>query len=137
VFWQVGSSATLGTTSVMKGNILAFASITVTTGAAVEGRLLARSGAVTLDSNTITIPSSVLSVVSQSSARLQSSAVLQSAALPAGPYTDAAGQSVNLESETITVPMSGAMQFYRIRAGTALTITGITISGSNVVITHN
>jgi hypothetical protein len=68
---------------------------------------------------------------------LQSSAVLQSAALPAGPYTDAAGQSVNLESETITVPMSGAMQFYRIRAGTALTITGITISGSNVVITHN
>ena len=137
VFWQVGSSATLGTTSVMKGNILAFASITVTTGAAVEGRLLARSGAVTLDSNTITIPSSVLSVVSQSSARLQSSAVLQSAALPAGPYTDAAGQSVNLESKTITVPMSGAMQFYRIRAGTALTITGITISGSNVVITHD
>src|ERR1043166_5940078 len=34
VFWQVGSSATLGTTSVFKGNILAFASITVTTGAA-------------------------------------------------------------------------------------------------------
>src|SRR4029434_6964547 len=52
-FWQVGSSATLGTTSVMKGNILALASITVTTGAAVEGRLLARTAAVTLDSNTV------------------------------------------------------------------------------------
>src|SRR6185503_12328550 len=51
VFWQVGSSATLGTGSVLKGNILALASITVTTGAAVEGRLLARTGAVTLDSN--------------------------------------------------------------------------------------
>src|SRR5438094_10050402 len=53
VFWQVGSSATLGTGSVFKGNILALASITVTTGAAVEGRLLARTAAVTLDSNII------------------------------------------------------------------------------------
>src|SRR5436309_3193290 len=53
VFWQVGSSATLGTGSVFKGNILALASITVTTGATVEGRLLARTGAVTLDSNII------------------------------------------------------------------------------------
>jgi hypothetical protein len=51
IFWQVGSSATLGTNSVFKGNILALASITVTTGAAVEGRLLARTGAVTLDAN--------------------------------------------------------------------------------------
>jgi hypothetical protein len=56
VMWQVGSSATLGTGSVFKGNILASASITVTTGATVEGRLLARTAAVTLDSNSITIP---------------------------------------------------------------------------------
>jgi hypothetical protein len=56
VFWQVGSSATLGTGSVFKGIILASASITVTTGAAVEGRLLAQTGAVTLDSNIIAIP---------------------------------------------------------------------------------
>jgi hypothetical protein len=56
IFWQVGSSATLGTGSVFKGNILASASITATTGATVEGRLLARTAAVTLDSNTITIP---------------------------------------------------------------------------------
>jgi tetrahydromethanopterin S-methyltransferase subunit B/cytoskeletal protein CcmA (bactofilin family) len=53
VFWQVGSSATLGTFSVFKGNILALASITVATGAAVEGRLLARTAAVTLDANII------------------------------------------------------------------------------------
>jgi hypothetical protein len=53
VFWQVGSSATLGTGAVFKGNILALASITVATGAAVEGRLLARTGAVTLDANII------------------------------------------------------------------------------------
>jgi hypothetical protein len=56
VFWQVGSSATLGTSSVFKGNILALASITVTTGVTLEGRALARTGTVTLDSNTITIP---------------------------------------------------------------------------------
>jgi hypothetical protein len=41
---------------VFKGNILAMASITVTTGASVEGRLMARTGAVTLDSNVILIP---------------------------------------------------------------------------------
>jgi hypothetical protein len=54
VFWQVGSSATLGTNSVFKGNILALTSIAITTGANLEGRALARNGAVTLDTNTIT-----------------------------------------------------------------------------------
>jgi type VI secretion system secreted protein VgrG len=57
VFWQVGSSATLGTTTAFEGNILALASITLDTGATVlDGRLLAETGAVTLDSNTITAP---------------------------------------------------------------------------------
>ena len=56
IFWQVGSSATLGTTSVFKGNILALTSITLRNGAALEGRLLARNGAVTLDTATITLP---------------------------------------------------------------------------------
>ena len=54
VFWQVGSSATLGTNSVFKGNILALTSITITTGVNLEGRALARNGAVTLDSDVIT-----------------------------------------------------------------------------------
>src|ERR1043166_4796266 len=53
IYWQVGSSATLGTISVVKGNILALASITLQTGATLEGRALARTGAVTLDSNTV------------------------------------------------------------------------------------
>jgi Ice-binding-like/Bacterial Ig-like domain len=53
VFWQVGSSATLGTNSVFKGNIMALTSITLTTGADLDGRALARNGAVTLDTNTI------------------------------------------------------------------------------------
>jgi choice-of-anchor A domain-containing protein/uncharacterized repeat protein (TIGR01451 family) len=53
VFWQVGSSATLGTYSVFKGNILALTSITITTGVNLQGTALARNGAVTLDSDTI------------------------------------------------------------------------------------
>ena len=56
VFWQVGSSATLGTSSTFRGTILALTDITVTTGVTVEGRLLARNGAVTLDSDTISRP---------------------------------------------------------------------------------
>ncbi|MGA7886254.1 MAG: ice-binding family protein [Acidobacteriaceae bacterium] len=54
VFWQVGSSATLGTGSVFNGNILAMASITVTTGVTLNGSALARTGAVTLDDDVIT-----------------------------------------------------------------------------------
>jgi hypothetical protein len=61
VFWQVGSSATLGTTTAFTGNILALASITVTTGVTVTGRTLARTGAVTLDSNAITAPAQATS----------------------------------------------------------------------------
>lgn len=53
VFWQVGSSATLGTNSIFQGNILALVSVTLNTGANVTGRVLARNGAVTLDANTI------------------------------------------------------------------------------------
>lgn len=56
IFWQVGTSATLGSTSVFKGTILADQSISVNTGAVVEGRLLARIAAVTLKGNTIVKP---------------------------------------------------------------------------------
>jgi hypothetical protein len=56
IYWQVGSSATLGTGSSFRGSILALTSVTLTTGATTIGRVLARNGAVTLDTNTITKP---------------------------------------------------------------------------------
>ncbi|WP_256870791.1 ice-binding family protein [Paenarthrobacter nitroguajacolicus] len=59
VFWQVGSSATLGTASSFKGSILALTSITAQTNAVVEGRLLARNGQVSLDTNVVTTPACV------------------------------------------------------------------------------
>jgi type VI secretion system secreted protein VgrG len=56
IFWQVGSSATLGTGSTFIGNILAKASITTTTGDRMAGRLLALNGAVTMDTLALTYP---------------------------------------------------------------------------------
>ena len=55
VFWQVGSSATLGTNSTIVGTVMAQTSISALTGAKVNGRLLALNGAVTLDSNSIMV----------------------------------------------------------------------------------
>ena len=56
VFWQVGSSATLGTTSVFQGTIMALTSITLDDGAVLNGRALAINGAVTLDNNAVSAP---------------------------------------------------------------------------------
>jgi hypothetical protein len=57
VYWQIGSSATLGTTTSFVGSIVALTSISLNTGAnIVSGRALARNGAVTLDTNVITMP---------------------------------------------------------------------------------
>lgn len=56
VFWQIGSSATLGVGSTFLGTIMALTDISANTNATIQGRLLARNGAVTLDSNTVSAP---------------------------------------------------------------------------------
>lgn len=53
IFWQVGSSATFGTTSVFKGTVMAMQSITFNTGATLDGKALARIGGITMVGNTI------------------------------------------------------------------------------------
>jgi hypothetical protein len=125
IFWQVASSAALGTTANFEGTIMAHDEVTLATGATLEGRALAQT-AVTLQSNTITVPNTTTSTVT-----------LASASVVTGPYTNALGQSVNLATQTITVPASGNVQFYRIISGTAFTIRSIAVSGGNVVITYN
>ena len=56
VYWQVGSSADLGTTTSFQGNLMALTSISLKNGATVVGRMLARNGAVTLINNVLTRP---------------------------------------------------------------------------------
>jgi len=123
VFWQSFGEVSLGTTSHFEGVIITQTSISLATGASINGRLLAQT-AVTLDANTVTVPAAA------TASRLVSAVVVT------GPYVDAIGQSLNLVTKTMTVPWSGSTQFYRIRSGTALTITSITMSAGSVVITY-
>jgi len=69
IFWQVGTSATLGTTSVFKGTILADQSISLKTGATLDGRALASTAAVTLASSTVTRPVATSSALHRPTAR--------------------------------------------------------------------
>jgi len=59
VFWQVGSSATFNDSSQIVGNVLALTSITLTSGATVDGRLLARNGTVSLIGNIVSVPTAI------------------------------------------------------------------------------
>lgn len=124
IFWQVagGVGADLGTTSHFEGIILAAKGINLQTGASINGRLLAQT-AVTLDSATVKIP--VLAAI-----------VLVSSPNVAGPYASAPGQSVNTATKTVTAPVSGAREFYGLKAGTALRIKSVSLSAGNVVITY-
>lgn len=124
IYWQVGTSATLGTTTMFKGTIMADQSIALATGATLEGRALARIGAVTMEANSITLPAAAAQVV------------LVAAAEVAGQYMNAAGHSVNQAAKTITVPISGATQFYQITSGAALSISNISVANGSVVIVY-
>jgi hypothetical protein len=97
VFWQVGSSATLGTNSVFAGNILALTSITVTTGVTVRGRALARNGAVTLDTDTFIQPSCALGIPTTTTTTLASTT------------TTAVGATTSTTAAPVTgLPLTGA-----------------------------
>jgi hypothetical protein len=121
--FQIAGVVALGTTSHFEGIIMSKTLISLATGASVNGRLLAQT-AVTLQGNVVTTPGSA------------TTPTLVSAAVATGPYLDAIGQSLNLAANTFTVPLSGGTQFYRIRSGTVVSITGITFTGGNVVITY-
>ncbi|MFD9224594.1 ice-binding family protein [Streptomyces sp. NPDC060064] len=106
VFWQVGSSATIDTTSVFKGNVLALTAITVNTNAVIEGRVLAQNAAVTLDTNTITTANCTgpqLSITTPAAGHLGSGAPDGTITGQLGPVTvDASG----VDSWTVTVSVT-------------------------------
>ena len=95
VYWQVGSSATLGTNSVFVGTVLALTSVAATTGATVQGRLLARNGEVTLDNNVITVPNCA-------------SAPPATTTTTAVPTTTTAGGATTTVTPTPNLPATGA-----------------------------
>jgi hypothetical protein len=89
VFWQVGSSATLGTTTTFVGNILALASITLSTGASLSGRALAQTGTVTLASNAVSVCSlagqlAATTLVTRASAVVQPGGLIHDTAVLSG-----------------------------------------------------
>ncbi len=62
--------------------------------------------------------------------------LLLSSAAVGGPYTTAGGSVINTATKTVTVPVSGSMQFYRMQSSSAVTIQSITVAGGNVLITY-
>jgi len=121
VFWQVGSSATLGTFSIFKGNILAQASITATTGTVIEGRALAQTAAVTLDSNIFNAVAPVI---------------------PPPPTSPITVTGTNAADVTPTVTGGGSINVVNNGGHVAATVTGtgainITNNGAAVTVTEN
>lgn len=121
VFWQVGSSATIGATATFCGTILASQSITLGAGGTFEGRALAITAAVTMDANTLLVADSV---------------ILAKSTIVGGPYVTAPEAVVDLQTQTITVAMTDLSCFYLLRASTILTFTGIRIEEGNAILTY-
>lgn len=87
VFWQVGTSATLGTTSEFKGTILADQSISLKTGATLDGRALASIAAVTLASSTVKVPPPAPATAVAKRPSAQESGMFQKYAYPITPMS--------------------------------------------------
>lgn len=121
VFWQVGTSATIGSNADFVGTVMADQSITAVTGAEVDGRLLARTGAVTLDTNRVTRPTGC----SATGGTVTTSPTITSA----GPTAGTAGTAGTPYSYTVTA--SGTpTPTYSITGGTLPTGLGLdTTSG--------
>lgn len=136
VFWQVGSSATLGTGSSFVGDILALVSITLTTGSNTNGRTLARNGAVTLDTNNVnTCGVSVCPIITVNPATLPNGGVgtpynqIVSASGGTAPYTFSISSGA-LPTGLLLNSASGAITGSPTTAGTfTFTITATDASG--------
>jgi len=129
VFWQIDESATLGTGSTFRGSLMAHTSITVTTGVTVEGRVLARGGAVTLDNDVITAPvcATATGGTSPSASPATSAGPSTSASPSASPVTGAAPAGPGVSdgpSPSITPPGTTSRQITAVPTGSVDTGDG-------------
>lgn len=106
VFWQVGSSATIGSGSVFVGNILALTSITVASSAVVHGRALARNGAVTLDNNVFDQPSCAPSTATVAPSTTTTIAGAPTTAAGTPTTVEASTTSLVTSSDVATIPIT-------------------------------
>lgn len=130
IFWQVGSSATLGTTSVLHGNILAAVSISMLTGATLDGRALAQGGAVSIDTgggSSVTRPASSAPAAPTVTSTVPANALT---GVPLGSQPTATF-STSMDPSTITASTYTLMQGTTPIAG-AVTYTGLTATFSPV-----
>lgn len=130
VFWQVGSSATLGTTTNFIGNILAQASITLNTGARIAGRTLARTAAVTLDTNIISAaacPTGTSTPIAPPAAASCPVIGITPEVLPGG--TVGVPYSVQIVGNSGTAPYTYSTTAANLPAGLTLSSTGL-LSGT-------
>jgi len=134
VSWQVGTSATLGTTTAFLGNILALSSVTLNTGATViGGRALASTGAVTLDTNTV----STAACTNYTASGLPTGGATPTLTRPAAPSNVVLGASIN-DVKTLAggAGPQGTITF-NLYAPTDLTCTGTVIFTSTVSVDGN
>lgn len=108
VFWQVGSSATLGTGSSFVGTVMALTSVTAQTAATIEGRVMARNGAVTLDNNVITAPGCDMTVPTATPSPSATTPVgVPTATVPADTPTSTSTNSATPPTDTTTMTATG------------------------------
>jgi LPXTG-motif cell wall-anchored protein len=128
VFWQVGSSATLGSGSFFVGNILALTSITVASSTVVHGRALAQTGAVTLDNNVFTQPSCAPTTDLTPTATAPSTTV-PSTTVPGSSTTQVVGGALSTTTipvdVTITLPSTGTATSVTSTVGVAALLLGV------------
>lgn len=120
IFWQVGSSATIGTSAVFQGTIMAYASITMNTSSTMSGRALVQVGAVTYNGNGGSLPMPTAPIFTAISGPSANSATL---VLTTTPYFLLTVQSspdlANWTTIATNTPATGSWQFTDTAVGTA------------------